>query len=294
MVRRVGKLLGVIGTVGDLVEDIAVRILGPVNVASDTPSHIDRRRGGSAANTAVAVARTGHPARFIGQIGVDPIGDALIAVLEREGVDVVVRRQGRTGTIVVLVDERGERTMLTDRAACADLDRPEQRWLDGLHSLHVPLYSLIGGELATTAATLIEWAHDRGITVSIDASSAAVIEANGIDHVRDLIHALRPTVLLCNELEAEVLGGRDAVAPLAGAVTVVKQGAEPAWVLPRDGEPISVAVPDGGPVRDTTGAGDAFAAGFLVALSQGTAFDDAAMAGHRAARVAIDRVSGAA
>ena len=284
----------VIGTVGDLVEDIAVRLLGPVNVASDTPTHIERRRGGSAANTAVAVARIGHPARFIGQIGDDHIGNALERALLDERVEPIVRHRGRTGTIVVLVDEHGERTMLTDRAACADLDDPDPMWLDGLTALHVPLYSLIGGALAVTSATLIRWAHERDITVSIDASSAAVIEAAGADHVCALIHELRPDVLLCNELETEVLGGRDAVAALATSVTVVKQGPDPAWVLPRGGEPICVPVPHGGPVRDTTGAGDAFAAGFLVALAGGSSAEDAAMAGHRTARLAIDRVSGTA
>jgi sugar/nucleoside kinase (ribokinase family) len=91
-----------------------------------------------------------------------------------------------------------------------------------------------------------------------------------------------------------VLGGRDVVATLATGVTVVKQGPEPAWVLPRGGEPVAVPVPDGGPVRDTTGAGDAFAAGFLVALSGGAAANAAALAGHATARLAIDRVSGAA
>lgn len=284
----------VIGTVGDLVEDIAVRLLGPVNVASDTPTRIERRRGGSAANTAVAVARVGHPARFIGQIGEDHVGIALERALLDEGVEPIVRRHGRTGTIVVLVDEHGERTMLTDRAACSDLDDPDPMWLDGLTTLHVPLYSLIGGALAVTSATLIRWAHERGITVGIDASSAAVIESNGVEHVRTLIHALRPDVLLCNELETEVLGGHAVVAALASNVAVVKQGADPALVFPRGGDRVGVPVPDGGPVRDTTGAGDAFAAGFLVAMSGGASAEAAAVAGHLTARVAIDRVSGGA
>ena len=168
-----------IGTVGDLVEDIAVRLDGPVNLASDTAAVIRRRRGGSAANMAVSVARHGGAARFIGQVGDDAIGTVLVDALRAEGVDVVVRRGGRTGTIVVLVDALGERTMLTDRGACAALADPDPSWLDGVQALHVPMYSFTGGALAATAATLVGWARDRSILVSVDLSSAALIDSMG-------------------------------------------------------------------------------------------------------------------
>ena len=121
-----------IGTVGDLVEDIVVRLGGTVNVDSDTESVVTRRRGGSAANVAAAVMRCGSAARFIGQVGDDAPGAALIDALRAAGVDVVARRRGRTGTIVVLVDQNGERTMLTDRGDSAGLDQPDPAWLDGL------------------------------------------------------------------------------------------------------------------------------------------------------------------
>ena len=94
-------------TIGDLVEDLAVRLESAVHLASDTEAIIHRRRGGSAANTAVAIARLGHPARFIGQVGDDPIGGVLVDALLLAGVEPVVRRSGRTGTIVVLVDHAG-------------------------------------------------------------------------------------------------------------------------------------------------------------------------------------------
>lgn len=284
-------MLRVIGVLGDLVEDIAVRLQGPVNVASDTEAIIRRRRGGSAANTAVAVCRAGGRARFIGQIGDDAIGTGLVAELQAEGVEPLVRRGGRTGTIVVLVDHLGERTMLTDRGACADLADPQPAWLDGLQVLHVPAYSLIGGATAQTSVTLVNWAHDRGMIVSIDASSAAIIEAYGAAKMRNLLWSLQPHVLLCNELEAATLARAGGVDGIATAATVVKQGADPALVsVPGDGT-VQVPVPPLAGVTDTTGAGDAFAAGFLLAVSTGSLAPEAAAAGHRTARAAIQAVS---
>lgn len=284
-----------LGTIGDLVEDIVVRLDGPINNASDTAAVVTRRRGGSAANMAVSVVRAGGRARFIGQVGDDPLGHLLTDALVADGVEVVARRAGRTGTIIVVLDHAGERSFLTDRAACALLDRPEPAWLDGLDVLHVPVYSLVGDPLASTAATMIHWAHERGITVSIDASSSAVLEQVGASAVRSLLSGLRPDVLLCNELEAAALGGVDAVASIGAGLSVVKHGGGDAWLVRRLGSGASPveAVPAGviDDVRDTTGAGDAFAAGLLLALASGADPVEAARRGHGTAARAIRRVS---
>ena len=281
-----------IGTVGDLVEDIVVRLSGPVNDADDTDAVVQRRRGGSAANMAVSVARAGHAVRFIGQVGDDAQGTALLDVLRSEGVDVVARHGGRTGTIVVLLDQRGERTMLTDRGACTALDHPQVSWLDGLTTLHVPVYSLVGEPLARTTATLVEWAHERGITVSIDASSSSVIESFGVDRLVERLRSLRPSVLLCNEQEAATLGDGIQPGPLGARVTVVKHGSRPALVLQPDADPVEVPALQIHDVLDTTGAGDAFAAGFLVALANGSSPIASTSLGHQSAARAIRNVSG--
>lgn len=269
-----------LATLGDLVEDVIVQIGGPVNIASDTPATISRRRGGSAANTAAAAAARGDRARFLGQVGVDAIGVALLREMADLGIDVTMaRRAGSTGTIVALVDSEGERSMLTDRRTCVQLTDPEPTWLDDVTVLHVPFYSLAVEPIASTAATVIEWARARGVAVSIDLSSTAVMRNHGLDEVRGLMRSLEPDVVLANRDEAAAFGG--GLAPDL-ALLVEKRGADAA-LLHRRGEPsvaIAAIAVDG--VDDTTGAGDAFAAGFLTAAWR----DDpvgACESGHRSA-----------
>lgn len=249
-----------LAAIGDLVDDIVVRLDQPIRVASDTPARIARRRGGSAANVAVAAAVGSGRSRFLGQVGTDEIGERLVAELAAAGVDIVhVVRAGHTGSIVVLVDEYGERSFLTDPGSSRQLSMPQPAWLDGVDVLHVPLYSLVGGAIAETSATLAEWAFQRGIAVSIDLSSVAVIEELGPDDVLSRIEALAPTALFANADEAGVMA---IDASVAGAITVVKHGAGPAHVYLPDGTTREVPAPSRLNV-DTTGAGDAFAAGFL-------------------------------
>lgn len=276
-----------LATLGDLVEDMVVHLDGPINVASDTAARITRRRGGSAANVAATAAHLGKPCRFVGQVGDDSIGRALVGELSSAGVDTTsVRYAGTTGTIVVLVDDRGERSMLTDRRACLDLDRPDDSWLDGVSTLHVPLYSLVEAPLSETAITLIDRAHRRNIAVSVDASSVALIESFRRGALRSLLGRLAPTIMFANADEAEALDVRSSV---ASAITVVKRGAQPAVIHGPVGEPIEVSAEVVGDVIDTTGAGDAFAAGFLTADDWRNEPAGACAAGHRAAADLIRR-----
>jgi sugar/nucleoside kinase (ribokinase family) len=274
-----------LATLGDLVEDLVVHLDGPIRHASDTLARITRRRGGSAANVAETAGRLGSSVRFIGQVGADTIGRTLVTELASVGVDVTpVRYSGTTGTIVVLVDEHGERSMLTDRRASLGLDSPEESWLDGVATLHVPLYSLVEPPLSETASELIRIAHRRGVAVSVDASSVALLDGFPPAAVGSLLGRLAPTILFANSDEAEALSS-DVV---GSQLTIVKRGARPALVLRPGREALEVPGVQLGHVADTTGAGDAFAAGFLTTVDWAIEPVVACEVGHR---VAADLIS---
>ncbi len=274
-----------IGSVGDLLEDVVVNLHGPVNLASDTDATITRRRGGSAANVVAAVAAAGVPARFIGQVGADAVGDRLVSDLVASGAEVVGPRRGRTGTVVALVDATGERTMLADRGDATELSDPDPAWVAGLRHLHVPFYSLSTEPLAPTSLALVARARSQGVSVSVDASSVAVLDGVGRAEALDRLAAVAPDVLFANEMEAAWLG-EDLMATGAGS-TVVKQGARPAVLVGPGGDRIEVPARPIDPVLDTTGAGDAFAGGYLVAMVDGEPPERAAESGHRAAAAHI-------
>lgn len=268
---------------GDLVSDIAVHTSGAFQVGSDTASTISRHRGGSAANVAAFVARQGHPSRFVGHVGDDLDGRWLAARLSRHGVEVLVTRAGRSGTLVVIVTTDGERHFFTDRGAATELRPFDPAWLDGATRLHLPLYSLFGEPLATTSIDAIAEANRRAIPVSIDTSSTAVITALGTDQVLELIERVRPEVIFANQAEAELLDlGPES--PARGAITtVVRHGGIETHLIDVDGNTTTVPVPPVDSIIDTTGAGDAFAAGWLIAAARGMSPTDAAHSAHQLA-----------
>lgn len=250
-------------TIGDLVEDVVVWLSAEPNPGSDTDSIIQRTRGGSAANVAVFAALTGTESRFIGQVGNDALGQQLCSALQQAGVEVCVVSEGRTGSIVVLVQPNGERTFLTDRGVASHLSLVDASLMANVGILHVPSYSLVAEPLASTSLLYIKAAQSVGAIISIDASSTSVLAHFGVARYKSLITSIQPQVFLCNEDEARLLGIGATEGMPGAALTVIKRGVHSTLAVSQNNEHCEVAVAPVANIVDTTGAGDAFAAGFL-------------------------------
>jgi sugar/nucleoside kinase (ribokinase family) len=237
--------------VGDIVDDIGVRPLGVVNPASDTISEIRMTPGGSAANVAAWLGHLGADVRFVGRCGADGVARH-VAALEAYGVDARISGDPvlPTATIVLTLDDAADRTMYVDRAANTTLtaaDLPSDVW-DDVTWLHLTGYSFFDDGVRPLVLDLITVAKSRGVGVSIDPSSLGFLEAAGRATVLDWLadaHLVFP-----NEDEQRFLA-------LSGDRVVLKRGADGA-AFRGHGVPAEHAE-----VVDTTGAGDAFCAGFL-------------------------------
>ncbi|MEV4514095.1 sugar kinase [Dactylosporangium sp. NPDC049525] len=287
--------------VGDVVTDIVTVHEGPLAIGSDTLASVRIGGGGSAANTAAWLGSVGHPVTFAGVAGDDEPGTARLAELAAAGVTTTVRRVPgvATGTVVVLASD-AERTMFTDRGANrllspADVDRALDATPAGRH-LHLSAYVLFDPDCAPAGRHALRAARDRGLTTSLDAASAAPLQRLG----NAFWSSVPPVDLLFANLdEARVLAGPGGTATeLAAALldralaVVVKSGADgAAWAGP-SGPPVCVPSVQVARVIDPTGAGDAFAAGFLASWLTGAPPADALGNGARLGALAVARVGG--
>jgi ribokinase len=255
--------------VGDVATDVVAVLAGQPAPGSDRPATIRSRGGGAGANVAVHLAGRGTPVLLAGCIGDDAAGTGLVAELTAAGVGLALRTVpgAATGTIVSLVEPDGQRSMLADRGANLELrpdDVPVPR--PGGH-LHLSGYTLLDPGSRGAGLVALEAAVAAGCTVSLDPASTGPLARYGVD--RWLADTAGATLLLPNADEARLLTGctdeSDAARALARRhrIVAVSLGADGAlWasgdlLLHRPAHPTDVL--------DTTGAGDAFAAGLLAA-----------------------------
>lgn len=247
--------------------DVVAVLSGEPAPGSDRPAAIRSRGGGAGANVAAHLAQLGTRVALVGCVGDDAPGAGLAAELSAAGVELQLRTVpgAATGTIVSLVEPGGQRSMLADRGANLAL-RPDDvpAFATGQH-LHLSGYTLLDEGPRSAGLAALHAALDAGCTVSLDPASTGPLRRYGVD--RWLADTAGATLLLPNADEALLLTGcADAEAAAralarAHAVVAVSLGADGAlWasgdvLLHRPAHPTDVV--------DTTGAGDAFAAGLL-------------------------------
>jgi ribokinase len=225
--------------------------------------------GGSAANTIVGLARLGCKVGFIGKIAGDREGALLLADFEREGVDLagVIRiRQGDSGQVMGFVDDKGDRALyiasgINDTVASEEIDRG---YISQTQFLH--LTSFVGEKSFQTQKQLLRTLPEN-ITVSFD--PGVLYARKGFETLEPIISKSHVVMPNANELQLitgkeDYCNGADFLISRGAKVVAVKLGSEGCYIT--DGrERLRVEAFEVKAV-DTTGAGDAFCAGFLYGL----------------------------
>jgi len=284
--------------VGDVINDIIVRPRGPVQVGTDTQSHIEHSAGGSGANQAAWIGAQHTLVRFAGRVGAHDAAYHTEA-LEQLGVEtwLGVDHELATGTIVVLVSPDGERSMFTDRGANRRLEVTDlpTRLLENAGLLHVSAYPLFEPSTRSTVRRLWAAARDAGVPTSVDPASLAGLRDVGPEPFFEWTSGA--LIVFPNQDEGRFLTGCDdpeaIVAALLEVYPVVALKLGPAGTLVGAADGLRVAVSaQPAAVVDSTGAGDAFCAGFIAAWNRGADLSQCAHGAVAASAQAIGQVGG--
>jgi 2-dehydro-3-deoxygluconokinase len=262
-------------------------------------TRLRRSLAGAESNVAIGLARLGVRSRWIGVLGDDPLGDAALATLRGEGVDVAfVRRDPDAPTGVLLRDAPLllPIQVVYHRSAAAGArlgpeDIPPEA-VAGARMVHVTgITAALSPSCAAAAATLAKHGREAGAEVVLDPNYRSRLWS--IEDARSGVETLAglADVVLVGEEEGRLLTGGSEPSALAGwfldrgaALVVVKRGAQGAWAT--DGDEVWAALGFAVDPVDVVGAGDAFAAAFLAGRLAGHAMVACLRAGNAAGAAA--------
>ena len=229
--------------------------------------------GGSCPNTMVMISQLGGKSALCGKIGLDELGDDYLKQLQISGVDSYLKRKdGMTGSTIILISPDADRTMNTHLGMCQHLAKDDLK-LDAISNskyLYVTGYQWDTPSQKETVLTALEHAKKNEITISLSLSDLFCVEKHKKDFQKLLDNYVN--LVFCNELEAKQMtdeeNPKDQLRKLSESVdhVVITLGNEGS-LIKYNNDIIEV---DAFQVEaiDTTGAGDAFAAGYLYALTQ--------------------------
>ena len=255
--------------IGDINVDVITLLSGPLQKNTDTTSVNAITLGGSTCNVAVWLTHLGVKVDLVGAIGEDVLGTWVITQLQAFGVsDENIRTiaQNRTGTCVILVDETGARSMMPDFGAnlVQGVDQVIEKLIQESDIVAMSAYTFLRPESRKFALDVLECVENSNARMVIDAASSSPIEMTGAEKVRNYLS--RADLVLANEDEYAALEkGAPSNWNSDFKNLIVKRGPRGALWLKRGQEVASVKAEDV-KVIDTTGAGDAFAAGLLSQL----------------------------
>ena len=253
---------------GDIMLDVTAVVGAPINQGVETRATISTQGGGAAANVASWLAVSGTPAHLIARVGDDAAGRTVLAELDQYGVahSNTVIANAKTGVVVVLVDALGERTMFPDSGANSGLGLADLPSLAGFTAVYLSGYPLVNPNSRNGALDILRKVKQQGLPVVFDPSTVGVLLEVGLNLVREWLSLVDVVVL--NEEEAHFLSGKqnpiEAAAELLSLtpLVVIKRGGNGALAQARGSALVQIpAVATN--VVDTTGAGDAFVAGFI-------------------------------
>lgn len=271
--------------VGDLLENILVVLPGAPSQGLDNRVRSARVRGGSAANVAALDAEAGATPRFVGQIGDDTLGRTLAEDLENRGVELVVHREGATGVIITMIGRNG-RILLTDRGTARHLFAIEPSVLNKASQLYLAASAFVADPMATAVDRLLGEARAKKLDLFIGGPNEAERQDLGTEAFLELVAIANPAAVFLNRSEHQALGLEDQQCISGATTTIVTNHSQPTMVLRANGSAESVEVPAVAQIRDRTGVGDGFIAGYLASIRAGANPVSATHAGHRtAARV---------
>ena len=251
---------------------------------------------GGLATTAVWASRLNTMTGFAGKIGKDVFGQMFQEDLIKENVLPFLSYSDKTtGKCISLIHENKDRTMLIDRGANDELKR-EDIPLDVVKKaeyIYLSGYSFGSQNLQKEVVSIIKQIKDMGRKIVFNAGAYNITEDNG-QLFKNTINRF-VDILILNKKEAEVLTGEKKMVEIQESLKsmvpsfIVTMGAKGSIAFDGD-DVIETGINPVHDIVDTTGAGDAFAGGFLAGMIKGKTFEDSILDGHGIAKKVVTRI----